>query len=61
MLSLKRPKWCKFGSQMQRDLLEQDDFSSNHHPALLLCWSMIFPKTGTHFSGSCSRLEAHIR
>jgi hypothetical protein len=22
--------------------LEQDDFSSNHHPALLLCWSMIF-------------------
>jgi hypothetical protein len=20
----------------------QDDFSSNHHPALLLCWSMIF-------------------
>jgi hypothetical protein len=24
------------------DVLEQDDFSSNHHPALMLCWSMIF-------------------
>jgi hypothetical protein len=22
--------------------LEQDDFSSNHHPALLICGSMIF-------------------
>jgi hypothetical protein len=22
--------------------LEQDDFPSNHHPALSFCWSMIF-------------------
>ncbi len=36
-------------------LLDRDDFSSSRHPGLA-CWrSMIFPKTGSHFSGSCSR------
>jgi hypothetical protein len=28
--------------KIQQSALKQDDFSSNHHPALLLCWSMIF-------------------
>src|SRR5215207_7802725 len=36
-----------------------DDFSSSRHPALPLCSSMIFPKTGSHFSGSCSRIARH--
>ena len=27
-----------------RDALERDDFSSNCHPALAYCWSMIFPE-----------------
>src|SRR5215475_6100521 len=30
--------------------LKRDDFSSNRHLALAYCWSMIFPKTGAHFS-----------
>jgi hypothetical protein len=30
----------------------------NRHPALSFCWSMIFPKTGDHFSGSCSSVSA---
>jgi hypothetical protein len=34
--------------------LKRDDFSSNRHLALAYWWSMIFPKTGIHFSGSCS-------
>jgi hypothetical protein len=37
----------------QQFFLERDDFSSNRHPALRFWWSMIFPKTGIHFSGSC--------
>ena len=37
-------------------LPERDDFSSNRHPALAYCWSMIFPKTGSHFSGSCANV-----
>jgi len=35
-------------------ILERDDFSSNRHPALSFCLSMIFSENGTHFSGSCS-------
>src|ERR1043166_6200895 len=35
--------------------LKRDDFSSNRHRPLTFFWSMIFPETGTHFSGSCSR------
>src|ERR1043166_1670063 len=38
--------------------LKRDDFSSNRHLALTSCWSMIFPETGTHFSGSCSSSNA---
>jgi hypothetical protein len=38
-------------------LLERDDFSLDRHPALSFCWSMIFSKTGIHFSGSCSGRE----
>src|ERR1043166_5360400 len=38
--------------------LKRDDFSSNRHRALTSCWSMIFPETGTHFSGSCSSSNA---
>src|SRR5262245_58561082 len=41
--------------------LKRDDFSSNRHLALAYCWSMIFPKTGAHFSGSCSNLADATR
>jgi hypothetical protein len=34
--------------------LERDDFSSNRHPALAYCWSMIFSENRSHFSGSYS-------
>src|SRR6185503_16972160 len=37
--------------------LDRDDFSSNRHPDLVLCLSMIFSETGSHFSGSCSSGE----
>ena len=40
-------------------LPERDDFSSNRHPALSFCLSMIlFRKTGVHFSGSCSSVAS---
>src|SRR6516162_8375007 len=40
--------------------LERDDDSANHHPALRLCWSMIFfrkpvPTFRDHALGSCVR------
>src|SRR5258706_1749684 len=38
--------------------LEWDDFSSNRHPALPYCWSVIFSENRAHFSGSCSRRDA---
>ena len=34
--------------------LEWDDFSSNRHPALPYCWSVIFSENRAHFSRSCS-------
>src|SRR5258707_3725232 len=37
-------------------LLERDDFSSNRHPALPYCWSMVFSENRSHFSGSCSKI-----
>ena len=42
----------------RRPALERDDFSSSRHPALPLFLSMIFSKTGSHFSGSCLRTMA---
>src|SRR6266853_1937291 len=41
--------------QRTADALERDDFSSNRHPTLACCWSMIFSENRFHFSGSCSR------
>src|SRR5215208_2853164 len=35
--------------------LERDDFSLSRHPALPLCFSMIFSENRRHFSGSCFR------
>jgi hypothetical protein len=40
---------------------ERDDFSSNRHPALPYCWSMIFSENRSHFSGSCSRWKFGYR
>jgi hypothetical protein len=40
--------------------LRADDFSSNRHPALAICFAHdLFPKTGFHFSGSCFICFAH--
>src|SRR5262245_29681953 len=36
---------------------ERDDFSSNRHPALACCWSMIFSENRYPLFGSCSRLQ----
>jgi len=41
------PRTAEFAAPGRRDrrnggALEQDDFSSNRHPAPVYCWSMIF-------------------
>src|SRR5467141_3337104 len=46
------------------DGLERDDFSSNRHPALAYCWSMIFsenrfPLLGIMLKAVCCRAGRH--
>ena len=44
------------GNPPHASMLERDDFSSNHHSRSSSVFEHdLFPKTGSHFSGSCSR------
>src|SRR5713101_438996 len=43
-----------------KSVLERDDFSSNRHPALAYCWSMIFSENRSHFSGSCPNMAVLV-
>jgi hypothetical protein len=51
---------CVVKKAPEKALLERDDFLRIVIPLQLIGWSMIFPKTGMHFLGSCFRESGPI-